>query len=224
MPERIEAGTFGGCKKLTGNLVLPQGLIEIGQNAFTTDSYKIGLAQNSTWVNGHRVEGSEIVSPQMISSALSQAVIGTGVGLATGNAVGAGIGAVTGATNVATKVAERLSEREKAKLLPDKYNAGTGNTPLQFNRTGFTLYCKSIREPMMRRIDSYFEMYGYRTDELKVPNMNSRPHWNFVKTAWANISGNIPADDIAKLKEIFNNGITFWKNPSEVGNYSLNNH
>ena len=204
----------------------------IPQLPYSTDSYKIWLAQNSTWVNGHRIEGSEIVSPQQIATGATQvlgaSLAGAMAGATKGGAVGAELGLVGGATtaivNNFNKVLSNVSEKEKAKLLPDKYNAGTGGINLQMNRVGFTLYCKSIRADMMRRIDSYFDMYGYKTNELKVPNMDSRPHWNFVKTGWANISGNIPADDIVKLKEIFNNGITFWKNPSEVGDYSLNNH
>ena len=37
------------------------------------------------------------------------------------------------------------------------------------------------------------------------------------------LKGNAPADDIRKICSIYDDGITFWKNPSEVGNYSLDN-
>lgn len=193
---------------------------------YSSDSYAVWLAQNSTWMNGHRVENSEIINPK---TATNLAVTSAGAGLAAaskfgdpriGLLAGAGAGIVAGVN----AVYDKISAKEKAKLLPDKYNAGTGSINLQYNKLGFTIYSKRIRQTMMARIDEFFELYGYKTNELKVPNMDSRPHWNFVKTTWANISGNIPADDIVKLKEIFNNGITFWKNPSEVGNYTLNNH
>ena len=31
------------------------------------------------------------------------------------------------------------------------------------------------------------------------------------------------SDDMSKICSIYDNGITWWKNGSEVGNYSLNN-
>ena len=34
--------------------------------------------------------------------------------------------------------------------------------------------------------------------------------------------GNVPADDMALINEIYNSGITFW-HTSDIGNYSLNN-
>lgn len=194
------------------------------QLPYLNDSYKIWLAQNSTWINGHRIEGTEIVTPQQIASGTMQITAGATTGGLIGGPVGAVAGSMGAVINNFGKVFNNISEKEKAKLLPDKYNAGNGGINMQINRLGFTIYCKSIRPEYMKIIDDYFDMYGYKTNEVKVPNMNSRPHWNYVKTGWANISGNIPADDIVKLKEIFNNGITFWKNPNEVGNYSLNNH
>jgi hypothetical protein len=35
--------------------------------------------------------------------------------------------------------------------------------------------------------------------------------------------GNIPVDSAKKIKSIMQNGITFWKNPTEVGHYALDN-
>ena len=206
---------------------------------YSIDSYAIWLAQNSTWVNGHRVEGSEYLSPSDLTRDIASIVSGAGLGamanmqmassalgyVFTGSPVmGAVAGGGVALINAVAKVQANMAAKEKAKLLPDKYNAGTGSVNLQYNKVGFTIYAKRVRDEYAQMIDNYFDMYGYKTNEVKVPNMDSRPHWNYVKTAWANISGNIPADDIVKLKEIFNNGITFWKNPSEVGDYSLNNH
>ena len=55
----------------------------------------------------------------------------------------------------------------------------------------------------------------------------NRPHWNYIKTANCIIhaaSGKgLPQDAENEISTIFNNGITFWMNASEVGNYSLDN-
>lgn len=74
-----------------------------------------------------------------------------------------------------------------------------------------------------KRIDDFFDMFGYKTNEVKVPNINSRPHWNYIKTVDCNIVGSVPADDLKGIINIFNRGITFWKNGNEVGDYSLDN-
>lgn len=233
------------------------------QVAYATDSYKVWVAQNSTWFGGHRQENSEIFSPVDLSKTI-RTTIGAGLAGAIGGgkyaptitpdskvnitqngqtvtetlkgggipykatgagmAIGAGIGVVGNLWKEGEAVATKVSNREKAKLLPDKYNAGTGGVASQKRVLGVTLYQKCLNAKDVKRLDDYFDMYGYSCNDLKIPNTHSRPHWNYVKTSMANITGNIPSTDIQNIKAIFNNGITFWKNPSEVGNYSLNNH
>ena len=71
--------------------------------------------------------------------------------------------------------------------------------------------------------DNFFTRYGYATKKLKIPNRSSRPHWNYVKTVNCTITGSIPTDAARNICSIYDNGITFWKHGSEVGNYSLDN-
>ena len=66
-------------------------------------------------------------------------------------------------------------------------------------------------------------MYGYLTNTVKTPNLNNRPNWNYVKTIGANILGNIPQYDLQAIKDIFDNGVTLWHNPSTFLDYSQNN-
>lgn len=89
---------------------------------------------------------------------------------------------------------------------------------------GYAIETMAITAEYARIIDNFFEHFGYAVKLNKVPNMDTRPHWNYVKCSDCYITGNCPADDLAKIISVFNHGITFWKNPSEVGNYSLNNH
>lgn len=89
---------------------------------------------------------------------------------------------------------------------------------------GFRICLMQITAEYAEIIDNFFERFGYAVKKNKVPNMDTRPHWNYVKTTDAYITGNCPADALSKIISIFNHGITFWKVPSEVGNYSLNNH
>ena len=77
-------------------------------------------------------------------------------------------------------------------------------------------------------------MYGYQTNRVKIPNINAREHYTYVKTCGCNIVsgkenendvivGGLPTDDLHKIVSIYDNGITFWKNGNNIGNYSLDN-
>lgn len=84
-------------------------------------------------------------------------------------------------------------------------------------------YNAHIRREFAEIIDGYFSRYGYATHKVKVPNRNARPHWTFTKTVDCSIKGNIPNVDSNAICSIYNSGITFWRNASEVGNYTLDN-
>lgn len=89
---------------------------------------------------------------------------------------------------------------------------------------GYAIHTMAITGEYAKIIDNFFEHFGYAVKLNKIPNVNTRPHWNYVKTSDCYITGNCPANDLAKIISIFNHGVTFWKVPAEVGNYSLNNH
>ena len=83
---------------------------------------------------------------------------------------------------------------------------------------------KGVTLPRARQIDDFFDRYGYSCEEIKVPNRNVRENWTYCKTKDCNIIGSIPVDSMANIKNIYNNGITWWKAIGNVGNYSLSNN
>ena len=91
------------------------------------------------------------------------------------------------------------------------------------NRVKFSFYSMSIRKKFAQIIDEYFDRYGYATHRSKVPNRDVRPHWTFTKTVGCTLVGSLPAEVASSICKIYDNGITFWKKGSEVGNYSLDN-
>lgn len=66
-------------------------------------------------------------------------------------------------------------------------------------------------------------MFGYATNRVKIPNMNGRQSWNYVKTNDCKIVGSVPFNDISRIKEMFNNGVTFWHGDF-VGDYNRSNN
>lgn len=87
---------------------------------------------------------------------------------------------------------------------------------------GVYLMKKQIKAEYRRKLQAFFNMYGYKTNEVKVPNFHTRRYWNYVQTKGCVILGDFNADDLVEIKAIFDNGITLW-HTDQVGNYELVN-
>ena len=123
-------------------------------------------------------------------------------------------------------VQETMLQKEKQAMLPNSATLGSTNTTLlsfdYMNDDVFTRY--NIKRQFAEKIDEFFSMYGYKTNKLKLPNLDNRSEWNYVKTVGANITGaNIPSDDLFALKQMFNDGVTFWHKPENYLDYTKNN-
>lgn len=124
-----------------------------------------------------------------------------------------------GAYGLATQIGE-ISRQSK---IPNvQKGASSGNTLFANQYMTYNVCQMVIREEYARIIDGFMDMYGYQVDSVKTPNRTGRPSWNYVKCQNACMHGNVPADDMALINEIYNSGITFW-HTSDIGNYSLNN-
>ena len=165
------------------------------QCSYSIDSFKAFLAQNST---------STLIS--LGSSAL---------GMMSGNPMAVAGGMMGMASTVNSVV--------QASIKPPMAKGTQGNSTFTGTRQkNFYFVNKHISEEYARIIDDYFSMFGYATNKVKVPNTNSRPSWNYIKTKDIKITGSIPFGDMAKLKDIFNKGVTIWHGDF-IGEYSRNN-
>ena len=119
----------------------------------------------------------------------------------------------------------QMAQIESHQMLPNKGTIGSSNTTLLqyglFDNDIFKNY--SIKREFAEKIDSYFDMYGYKTNKVKIPNLNNRPNWNYVKTINATLRADIPQSDLQSLRAIFDNGVTLWHNPETFCDYSANN-
>lgn len=102
-------------------------------------------------------------------------------------------------------------------------NTETGNVNVANTEQTFYGGRMSVTRQQAIVIDDFFTKYGYAVNRTKTPNRTSRPHWNYVKTNDCQITCSIPSEFSDKIKANYNNGITFWKNASEIGNYTLDN-
>ena len=72
-------------------------------------------------------------------------------------------------------------------------------------------------------IDNYLSTYGYAIQEFILPSITNRSNWNYLKGD-INFTCNALGNDKQKLKDIFKNGVTVWRNPTNMLNYSLSNN
>ena len=172
-----------------------------------TDPFLNWLSENSiNIIGGTAVEVGEIVA---------------GMAMMSSNPAMGGVMAVGGATGIFNTVKEGF---QKA-LDPKTANGGQNQGNYNFAKgLGFSVYKYSIRDEYAKIIDDYFTMFGYKVNALKVPNIHSRKNWNYVKTIDCNFSGDIPGKDLVKLRQMFDNGITIWHNPSTFLDYSQSNY
>lgn len=122
-------------------------------------------------------------------------------------------------------VQNQLLQKEKQAMLPNSGTLSSSNATLLgyglMDNNIFTTY--TIKKEFAERIDKFFDMYGYNINTVKMPNLKNRPNWNYIKTAGANILGNIPQEDLQTIKQIFDDGVTLWHNKDNFLDYSKNN-
>lgn len=137
-------------------------------------------------------------------------------------------GDIKGAENLVDSfgtVLETQIKKAEAKRMPDTLNGSVNSADINYSsyHTGYILNKLTLKEEYLKQIDSFFSMFGYKVNELKIPNLFSRRNWNFIKCLNVNLIGDIPQDDMQELKNIFNNGVTLWHNPNTFLDYSQNN-
>lgn len=95
------------------------------------------------------------------------------------------------------------------------YNNGNGYI-------GIRVIKKQIKDEYIKKLTDFFKMFGYKVNEVKIPNFRTRQHFNYVETRNCNIQGNINNNDLQAIKNIFDSGITLW-HTDDIGNYNLEN-
>jgi len=178
--------------------------------AWNADMYKIWLAQNQ---NTHNLAMSQ-AKIAMVGSAIG-GIASLGMGNVAG-ALGAGLGIYHSYNQI-----QNLMVAKMDKAVEPPQARGTHSASVNYANDAHTyfIYNKCINREHAEMLDSYFDMFGYQINAVKIPNTHSRPYYNFVKTQGCHIKTNICNEDAKQIEGIFDKGITFWKDGDKVGNY-----
>lgn len=210
----------------TQDIATMQGYPTIG---WITDVFNTWLAQNS-----------EIISLQAKQEEFNYTMdaIKGGVGMISdmGSTLAGNYGSATGIVSKSIELAaldknhefyirNQMAQIEKQSLLPNNGQvSGSNATLLGYDLMDNNIFISySIKREYAERLDKYFDMFGYTVNLLKNIDINKRPNWDYIKTIGANLTGDIPQYDLQTIKDMFDNGITFWHNPATFLDYSQNN-
>ena len=158
--------------------------------------------------------------------------IAMGVGQIVGGAVAAvgtgGVGTVLGAglaSGGVTTITNTLAQIHTQSLTPPQArgNINAGDVITAAGQNDFHFYDMTVKKEYALILDEYFDMYGYKTHRVKIPAENHRKNFWFTKTIDANITGPIPQEDLQTIKDCYNQGVTYWKNPLTFKDYTVAN-
>ena len=224
----VGALTQGGSMKL-----YPEGY----KNAGTNMAYDYGISWGKypiiSWSSDYylnwQAQNGVNQAVQVGANVLKDAgnIAGGLATMASSSNAGAGVsGVIGGVGNLVSDVASAMQEQHIAQLTPDmaRGNVNCGDINYSMGKTCITFACMSCRREYAVMIDSYFSMFGYKVNEVKIPNITGRSNWNFVKTKGCNILANdIPQEDLDEIKAMFDSGVTIWHKTAYFLDYSQNN-
>lgn len=232
--------------KLDGTCVPSPDIILYPTNYLrSADNYTQGIMLNNTincaWTSDTFTQWWNTHAAQFTTGAITSALSSITGGLIQGNTAQslytnpataqavAGGAMATSLINTGIGVANAIAQYQDISNAPDTTKGQTNASTLlhKEHRYGFTIQFLAAEPEYLEICDWYFDLYGYATHMLKIPNINVRPSWCYTKTIGCNIKPKplrlVGAPEIKKIKEIFNTGIRFWKDGNNVGNYNLHN-
>jgi len=161
-----------------------------------------------------------------------QSAVGAAGGIASSkNPISMGVNAVSGvadvvkgAGNTVLQLQSLEAKQQDIRNMPNQITKQGSNTAYDYGHRydGVTFIKKTLKPEYRRKLEHFFNMFGYKVNEVKIPNFHTRQNWNYVQTTSCNIVGDFNNEDLNELKAVFDNGITLW-HTDDVGNYSLSN-
>lgn len=149
-------------------------------------------------------------------------IVGGAAAIATGAGAALGAGMIAGGIN---SIANSMLQVYQHQMDPTAFrgNVNAGSINVENERNGFYFYSMSIKAEYAKIIDDYFSMFGYKVNRIGTPHIHTRTYYDYCKTIDVHIAGDIPENDMIKLRNLFNNGCTFWHLSNNFMNYNVNN-
>lgn len=196
---------------------------QIDMRHFTACNYAIDTWKAYYAMNKSTIDYDKSTVPILGGIGMAAGVLGAITSGMTGN-IGGFVSGVNQAASSNAMIGRTMAKQQDYQRMPNVSKGVANNDLMTADQTkDFYFEMKCITKNYAMMIDDYFTMFGYAIKQVGTPNMNARPYFTYVKTIGCTVHGELPSDDGAKIEKIFDNGVRFWKNHANIGNYSLNN-
>lgn len=186
--------------------------------SWTQDAYKIWMAQTAASQDVQMLGANLTVAAGGVQTAVGIGGMIMGSEGAASN-LGGGINQMVNGYMQARSIL--AAQADKAVQPPQAKGTQSGTVNVTQGFQHFRICTMSIRADQAKRLDQFFDMYGYQVNMVKEPALMTRNMWNFVKTVGCVVLGGIDADDRRKIGAIFDKGITLWHAPDIMYRYDL---
>ena len=217
-------------------LLQQQSSMQIASNTNVTN---VNNANKAMWANEIQIIGN---SAAAMATAIGKGSIAGGIGSAiqevsstVANVMQKDIALASAATNLENSrisastnyqmsIASLNAKLQDAEQVPSTARSMGGDYlfDIAYMCDGIYLLKKTIQPYYVEKLTNYFKLDGYKVNKLEIPEFHTRENWNYIKMAEPIVEGNIPMNDLLKIRDIFLKGITLWHG-DYIGNYSLNN-
>lgn len=193
--------------------------------AFTILDYPSGVCAGNAYAQWTALNGSYTVRNAILSSIsqLGNSVAQVSGNVLTGNIVGAVGSGVSGLSSIGQTANDAVQQFAEAKMYGVAMIGDTNtnaNLAAAGNKYGYSINWITPRDVDLYALDDFFSRFGYQVNRLKVPNRNTRAHWNYVKCGEAHITGDMPYSYRVAIENMLNAGVTFWNSGTTIGDYS----
>lgn len=182
---------------------------------FLVDMYTNWLSLNSVNINGMNISTDAL----SIGSALLGSMSEFAKGLSGDASALSGIPSSFG--SIASSI---IAQQQHERMVPQSRGSiNSADLNFQNQNNEITFYKMSIKQEYAKIIDEFFDRYGYKVNRTEVPHITGRRNWNYVKTIDIKVKADIPQQDLQQFKNMFDDGLTLWHNPSTFMDYFQNN-
>lgn len=240
LPEYVNGTTFAGEVHVAYNpefamMFVPRymGSTDIGKRGIDYGlpfNQVVHCTWNSMGYLGSAIKGAlkvagVIAATVATGGAAAPAALSTAVGPAAPAAIGP---TMSGAMQTGAKAVQAGTQLgDLSEIFDTKGQSSRGSPPTDILTFAMGLHGFDFRrmcpdKETLERFDTFFDMFGYQVNKVKVPNLDTRAAWNYVKLNRPCIYGSVPVEGMAVIRAAFSRGIRLW-HVDAVGDYSIQN-
>lgn len=171
---------------------------------------------------------NDLIHSQNRSNLFLDTVLNVGKSLVSlnplGNVIDAGVEAFK-----SIRYEEQSAERDRQRI--GQYSTGVSLSGacsgaqaalLSLKDFNITVRYYTLKKEYQNILEQFFDAFGYKQNKIAIPDLNTRPRYNYIKCNFVNIYGDIPNEFLQPLRNMFINGFTLWHDRENVGVYGNN--